>query len=214
MTPDSDDCNLACTLVSSASDGVRRARIATIKPAHIVRLGWLLGRCVYALDGPHRRIIRRNLEFVHPRWSRGKITRISRGVFQNLGTTFLEICQLATMSRQDLLNRVEVVGEWGKTFSEGVTSGRDRVCAWAADAALAYFFRKTPTRPKLMVEYLYGSGDGNRRLSSTSTIGGNLAGTKDHAFNAFGFRDTGVALAPRVSNLHIYILGASFFPPG
>jgi len=117
-----------------------------------------------------------------------------------------------TLLLPDLRYRIEMVGEWGKTFSEGVTSGRDRICAFGMDAALAYFFRKTPTRPKIMFEYLYGSGDGNRRLSSSSTLGGNRAGTQDHAFNAFGFRDTGVALAPRISNLHIYIFGVSFFP--
>ena len=110
MTSDSNDFNLSRIADSRVSDGVHRACIATIVPAHIARLGRLLGRCVYVLDGPHRRIVRRNLEFAHPRWSREKITRISRGVFQNLGTTFLEICQLATMSRQDLLSRVEVEG--------------------------------------------------------------------------------------------------------
>ena len=44
------------------------------------------------------------------------------------------------------------------------------------------------------------------------SIGGNRAGTRDRAFNAFGFRDTGIALSPRVSNIHIYSAGGSFFP--
>jgi len=39
-----------------------------------------------------------------------------------------------------------------------------------------------------------------------------MPGTKDHAFNGFGFRDTGLVLAPEVSNLNAYVLGASFFP--
>ncbi|MHC4295193.1 MAG: alginate export family protein, partial [Planctomycetota bacterium] len=56
------------------------------------------------------------------------------------------------------------------------------------------------------------SGDNDRLLSSSSTAGGNRPDTKDRAFNAFGFRDTGIALAPVISNIHIYTIGASFYP--
>ncbi|GAG43119.1 unnamed protein product, partial [marine sediment metagenome] len=51
-----------------------------------------------------------------------------------------------------------------------------------------------------------------RTVSSTATVGGNTAYTRDHAFNAFGFRDTGIAFSPAVSNLNMYALAASFFP--
>ena len=111
----------------------------------------------------------------------------------------------------DLLYRAELVGEWGKTYSSGVTSGRDDVCAMALDAQLIYA-PKAPTRPQIALEYLFGSGDGDRLGSPSSTVGGNLAGTRDNSFNAFGFRDTGIALSPRVSNIHIYSAEASFFP--
>jgi len=111
----------------------------------------------------------------------------------------------------NLRYQAEVVGEWGKTYSEDVISGRDEICAMAADVLLEYLF-DAEMSPKVMVEYLYGSGDSDRRDSSSSTVGGNRAGTKDRAFNAFGFRDTGLAFAPNVSNLHIYIAGASLFP--
>jgi len=111
----------------------------------------------------------------------------------------------------DLRYQVELVGEWGKTYSEGVTTGRDRICAMAFDVLLEYLFQ-THMHPKLMFEYLYASGDSDRRSSATATVGGNLAGTKDTAFNAFGFRDTGIAFAPRISNIHMYSFGASFFP--
>jgi len=107
--------------------------------------------------------------------------------------------------------QAELVGECGKTYSEGVASGKDRIRAFAADLAVQYRFR-APTRPRVMAEYIYATGDKDRRLSSTSTIGGNLMGSKDHAFNAFGFRDTGLALAPRVSNLQMFMLGGGFFP--
>jgi hypothetical protein len=79
------------------------------------------------------------------------------------------------------------------------------------DAALEYYFQ-TDMHPKLTAEYLYASGDRDRATSATSTVGGNLIGTRDNAFNAFGFRDTGLAAAPKMSNLNLYSLGGGFFP--
>lgn len=116
-----------------------------------------------------------------------------------------------TLVSPNLQYLFEIVGEWGKTYSEGQTAGRDRIQAMALDVLLEYLFR-TKTKPKVSVEYLFGSGDSDRRLSANSTVGGNRAGTVDHAFNAFGFRDTGLSFAPSISNLHIYSLGASFYP--
>lgn len=70
----------------------------------------------------------------------------------------------------------------------------------------------TQTRPRFMVEYLFGSGDADRSGSATATVGGNREGTTDHAFNTFGYRDTGIAFAPDLSNLSIYAAGAAFQP--
>jgi len=105
----------------------------------------------------------------------------------------------------------ELVFQTGRGYAEGTTTGREKVQAMAFDILLEYLF-EVAKHPKITFEYLFGSGDADRRLSSTSTIGGNQPGTKDEAFNAFGFRDTGLALAPRVSNLHIFQLGVSGFP--
>lgn len=107
--------------------------------------------------------------------------------------------------------RTELVGEWGKNYSTGVTAGRDDICAMAGDVQLAYA-PPVRHRPRFTLGYLFATGDDDRQLSATATIGGNAAGTNDRAFNAFGYRDTGVAFAPRVSNLHMYTAGASFFP--
>lgn len=113
----------------------------------------------------------------------------------------------------NLRYQAELVGEFGKTYSEGATAGvgRDNICAFGADALLEYLF-DVRTSPKISVEYMFGSGDADRRASSSATIGGNRLGSSDNAFNAFGFRDTGIAFAPTVSNMNIYVLGASFFP--
>ena len=49
-------------------------------------------------------------------------------------------------------------------------------------------------------EFLIGSGDTDRGHSA-HTIDGNQAGTKDNAFNGFGYYNTGLVLAPDLSNL-------------
>jgi hypothetical protein len=116
-----------------------------------------------------------------------------------------------TLLLSGLRYQAELVGQWGRTFSEGRTGMRTDIEAWALDVLLEYFVEH-PTKPRLSAEYLFASGDDDRRLGSTSTVGGNLINTDDRAFNAFGFRDTGLAFAPRISNLQMYALGASFFP--
>jgi hypothetical protein len=107
--------------------------------------------------------------------------------------------------------RAELAGEWGKTYSFTATAGRDEICAMAGDVQLAYA-PPVRYRPRLTAEYLFATGDDDRVLSATATVGGNTPGTKDRAFNAFGYRDTGVAFAPRISNLHMYSVGGSCFP--
>jgi len=124
---------------------------------------------------------------------------------------YLGLGSTGTLIVRNLRYRAEVIGEWGKTYSDGAVSGQDDICAMAVDAMLEYLF-ETRTRPRVAFEYLFGSGDSDRSRSATSTVGGNRAGTTDHAFNAFGFRDTGIAFAPQIANLHTYVLGASFFP--
>ena len=131
---------------------------------------------------------------------------------------YLGIGSEGTLFVRNLSYKVELVGEWGKTYPENiqqqeviVSHGQEKICAMATDVQLEYLF-DVKTNPRLMFEYLYGSGDGDRRTSSSSTIGGNQAGTTDYAFNGFGYRDTGIALAPRISNIHIFTLGFRFFP--
>jgi hypothetical protein len=107
--------------------------------------------------------------------------------------------------------RLEAAYEFGRTMASGERTHRDPICAVGLDAMLEYMF-SVPTHPKVMVEYLFGSGDADRVTSATATVGGNAAHTRDQAFNAFGYRNTGWAFSPRISNLHIYSAGAAFHP--
>lgn len=107
--------------------------------------------------------------------------------------------------------RLEASYEFGRTVADAQTTHTDPICAWGVDAMLEYMF-SVRTHPMIMVEYMFGSGDPDRTLSATSTLGGNRAGTRDKAFNAFGYRNTGYAFTPRISNLNIYSVGAAFHP--
>lgn len=120
-----------------------------------------------------------------------------------------------------LLYGVELVYENGDTLSNsftpttggGVTATpqeKDDISAWAIDAQLEYLLPDT-RRTRISGEILVASGDSDR-LTTSNTLGGNAAGTKDHAFNAFGLLNTGLAFAPTPSNLISLRGGVSTFP--
>jgi Alginate export len=115
---------------------------------------------------------------------------------------------------------VEAVFEGGKTYSSNfadvdgqttsVEQSKDQIRAWAADVRLDYVLgdhRKT----RLSAEGIFASGDPDR-VNTSGTVGGNRPGTDDHAFNAFGLINTGLAFAPEVSNLLALRVGAATFP--
>ncbi len=106
---------------------------------------------------------------------------------------------------------VEGVYEWGRGHAERQRRDDTRVNAWAFNAELEYLF-PGPRQARASVEYLMGSGDGQRTLSPTDTVGGNRWDEVDTSFVGFGFRDTGLSFAPRYSNLHLWRAGASMRP--
>jgi KDO2-lipid IV(A) lauroyltransferase len=63
------------------------------------------------VDAHDRRLVLRNLRFIRTDLSRDQIRRLSRRIFQHLGITFLETCQIATLSREDVLAKVRTIGE-------------------------------------------------------------------------------------------------------
>jgi len=88
-----------------------RGFIADLPQKYIVRTGKILGTLFYVLDLRHRRIVRANLQFAYPELSRDRVRRLSKCVFQNLGITFFEICQMAFLSKEDILNKFRIRGE-------------------------------------------------------------------------------------------------------
>ncbi|MGD9300683.1 MAG: hypothetical protein PVI13_03855 [Desulfobacterales bacterium] len=110
MISNPEDSNHSGFQSSGDAGEVSSSTFGKISPRHIVRLGKILGHTAYVLDRPHRRIVRRNLKFTHPDWSRKKIDNISRRVFQNLGISFLEIFQMLTLSKEQVLRRLRVEG--------------------------------------------------------------------------------------------------------
>jgi hypothetical protein len=114
----------------------------------------------------------------------------------------------------------ELVFETGSGLSNSFTTGptglvqvpqtEEDISAYAGDLQLDYLLpdqRKT----RLSSEFIFATGDPDRQQTS-NTFGGNRSGTKDHAFNAFGLLNTGLAFAPSVSNLLALRVGASAFP--
>ena len=105
----------------------------------------------------------------------------------------------------------ELVYETGTNYGHRALFSRQDVEAWAFRVELEHLF-PGDHRGRASVEYLFGSGDSDRFASPTNTIGGNVGDRTDNSFIAFGYRDTGLSFAPRVTNLHMGRIGASFYP--
>lgn len=103
---------------------------------------------------------------------------------------------------------VEVIRETGKSREDSAAVKSD-IRSWAMDAEQKYL---TLWRSGLALsaEYAVGSGDSDR-ASVTDTVGGNWEG-RDRNFLYFGYLPTGIALAPRLSNIRMARLGADVNP--
>jgi len=105
---------------------------------------------------------------------------------------------------------VERVLEHGRSAANGTSQGTGAIRARSLQAGLEYLV-EAPGKPRIFVDYLFGSGDPNRS-SVTNTQSGNQLHTTDRGFLGFGYADTGLALLPRVANLHVYRIGFAFKP--
>ncbi len=85
--------------------------IASVSHKRIASIGRVLGMLMYGIDVRHQRIVRRNLKFVYPEWPPERVKKVSKRVFQNLGITILEICQMTCFSSHDIIDKVKIRGE-------------------------------------------------------------------------------------------------------
>lgn len=113
---------------------------------------------------------------------------------------------------------VEFVYETGDNLSTPFDGGfvqqtqtRDSIEAWAAKAQFTYQFDPL-SRTQVEFEALLASGDDDRFFDTSNTFGGNTRNTKDNAFNAFGYANTGLAFNAPLSNLAAFRLGGSTYP--
>jgi KDO2-lipid IV(A) lauroyltransferase len=92
-------------------------------PRHlIINSGKLLGLLFYSLAIPHRRLVRRNLQFCYPEWSAKEIRELSRRIFMNFGITLVEMLQCTFLSHEEVLNALRVEGE--ENFNKAFKSNR------------------------------------------------------------------------------------------
>jgi hypothetical protein len=113
------------------------------------------------------------------------------------------------------LYRLELIYEFGHSVSDAFVAPQtsEHIEAYALRFYLAYLPPRARERIGLRIEteFLMGSGDPDRG-TGTQTAGGNLSGTKDESFIAFGYVNTGLALAPEISNLVSFRITGSAFP--
>ena len=80
-----------------------------------------------------------------------------------------------------------------------VPQTQEDIHAWAVNARLDHL-RGDANNTRYSLELLIASGDDDR-LTSNSAFGGNLTGSSDTAFNAWGLVNTGLAFGGELSNL-------------
>lgn len=104
----------------------------------------------------------------------------------------------------------EFIHEQGESYLN-LSDDSKPINAFAALFGLNYYvnFIKDFCNSVLMIRYFYGSGDGDRISSKSST--GNLSG-RDNGFLYFGSFSGGYALRPLLSNIHIFRAGLSISP--
>lgn len=118
-------------------------------------------------------------------------------------------------STGELIDNLRYSSEWvierGESYGDQRYLYTNDIKAWAFDQRLDYYFRHK-TKPVVSAEYMFASGDPKRAGSPTNAEGGLVGDNVDNGFVGFGFRDTGIAFAPQLSNIHIWRLGGSLRP--
>ena len=85
--------------------------VAGIAPARLHKAGRWLGRWACRCDLRHRRIVRQNLAFVFPEWSRRQIDEMAVRIFEHFGAVLLENLQALVLPRRQFAQRIVIEGE-------------------------------------------------------------------------------------------------------
>ncbi|HTW94007.1 MAG TPA: alginate export family protein, partial [Tepidisphaeraceae bacterium] len=114
----------------------------------------------------------------------------------------------------------ELVYEGGRSLSNSFSTAGgvlspvpqrlDSIWAYGADIRADYNFADVQ-HSRIGSEVIITSGDKDR-LTTSGTFGGNLPGTHDTAFNAFGLLDNGLAFNPQLSNIMALRIGGATMP--
>jgi Kdo2-lipid IVA lauroyltransferase/acyltransferase len=83
-----------------------------VLPVSVVRAcGGALGRAAYSLDRFHRRVALENLTQAFPSRSPKELRALAREMFKHFGRLLLELIKFGSLSRDEILRRVEIEGE-------------------------------------------------------------------------------------------------------
>src|SRR5713101_1176806 len=86
--------------------------LVRVMPGPLMRAGGtILGLALYAVDGAHRRIAERNLAVAFPLRTAAERRVIARAAFAHFGRLLFELLKFSTLSREQMLARVEIEGE-------------------------------------------------------------------------------------------------------
>jgi KDO2-lipid IV(A) lauroyltransferase len=75
-----------------------------------IRLGALVGLLGYMLSARYRRVAIRNLRHAFPEWNRARVHATARRTFRNFGVALAEFLKAPSMTRDQLEQRVELIG--------------------------------------------------------------------------------------------------------
>ncbi len=177
------------------------------------RPGWhSMDRAFYGVEARYKRLGGHE-PFVYALWQDDQNNETPLDPFQNYeyDSHYIGFGSTGPLISNDLRYSTEWVFEGGRSIGNGRIVPRDEIRAWGWDMMVEYLM-PAPMKPKFQIEYMFGSGDRDRLESPTNSFGGNRRDRQDTSFIGFGFRDTGLAFAPNLSNIHIWRLGGSFLP--
>ena len=157
--------------------------------------------------------LRQHKPFVYAFWNEDKHDESPEHRLQNYDydSHYIGFGSTGSIVSDDVQYSMEWAFEGGRSFGNERFLHHDTINAWGFDLMVEYLMPH-PTRPRFVLEYMFASGDPDRIESPTDSIGGNRKDHDDTSFVAFGFRDTSLSFAPSLSNVHIWRMGASFYP--